>query len=62
MQKDTHRKVQKVAMIDINPQVKIEAERIAASGNQAKAYMLDITDRDAVLQCFVKKELRILYV
>lgn len=42
----------KVAMIDINPQVEKEAERLKSEGYNAKAYILDITDRDAVLKCF----------
>ncbi len=42
----------KVAMIDINPQVMVEADRLRSSGGVAKGYVLDITDREAVLNCF----------
>ena len=42
----------KVAMIDINPEVMKQAERLTAEGGTAKGYILDITDRDAVLACF----------
>lgn len=42
----------KVVMIDINPDVEKEAERLNSEGYEAKAYVLDITDRDAVLKCF----------
>ena len=42
----------KVAMIDINPQVVKEAERLTSEGFTVKAYILDITNRDAVLDCF----------
>jgi len=42
----------KVVMIDVNPQVEEEAKRLAGQGYSAKAYLLDITDRDAVLKCF----------
>ena len=46
----------RVAMIDINPQVEKEAERLCSEGFIAKAYILDITDRDAVLECFEQIE------
>lgn len=47
----------KVALIDINPAVKEEAQRLAgagrtAAGRSASGYVLDITDREAVLACF----------
>jgi|LSQX01.2.fsa_nt_gb NAD(P)-dependent dehydrogenase (short-subunit alcohol dehydrogenase family) len=42
----------KVVMIDINPQVDIEAERLAKEGYHVKSYVLDITDREAVLKVF----------
>lgn len=42
----------KVVMIDINPEVEKQAERLTAEGGSAKAYILDITNRDAVLACF----------
>lgn len=42
----------KVAMIDINPEVVEEAERIASEGSHAKGYILDITCRDKVLKTF----------
>ncbi|MDP3179990.1 MAG: SDR family oxidoreductase, partial [Spirochaetaceae bacterium] len=49
----------KVAMIDINPDVVKEAERMAGSGSPVKGYVLDITNREAVLDCFagIAKEL-----
>lgn len=46
----------KVAMIDISPEVERQAERLTAEGGIAKAYVLDITNRDAVLACFVQIE------
>ena len=46
----------KVAMIDINPEVMEQAERLRAEGGFAKGYILDVTDRDAVLECFVQIE------
>lgn len=53
----------KVAMIDINPQVVKEAERLAGEGFNVKAYILDITNRDAVLACFeqIEKDLGPIY-
>lgn len=42
----------KVAMIDINTEVVSQAERLTAEGGTAKGYILNITDRDAVLKCF----------
>jgi NAD(P)-dependent dehydrogenase (short-subunit alcohol dehydrogenase family) len=42
----------KVAMIDLDPRVKAEAERLAKAGHAVKAWVLDITDREAVLACF----------
>jgi NAD(P)-dependent dehydrogenase (short-subunit alcohol dehydrogenase family) len=42
----------KVAMIDLNPEVTGEAERLARSGRTVKGYVLDITDRSAVMACF----------
>jgi meso-butanediol dehydrogenase/(S,S)-butanediol dehydrogenase/diacetyl reductase len=41
-----------VAMIDLNPEVKRQAERLAAAGNTVRGYELDITDREAVFACF----------
>jgi NAD(P)-dependent dehydrogenase (short-subunit alcohol dehydrogenase family) len=41
----------RVAMIDINPAVQAEAQRI---GKGTKGYVLDITDQKAVLDCFKK--------
>lgn len=48
-----------VAMIDINAEVENQAERLVKEGGKAKAYLLDITNRDAVLACFaqIEKEL-----
>ena len=42
----------KVALLDINPAVKQEAARLAASGRTTVGYVVDITDREAVLACF----------
>jgi len=54
----------KVAMIDINPGVVKEAERIAGGGGLVKGYVLDITNQEAVLDCFagIAKELGDAYV
>ena len=41
----------RVAMIDINPAVLTEAQRM---GGGTKGYILDITDQKAVLDCFAK--------
>lgn len=41
-----------VAMIDINPEVENQSARLNAEGYKTKAYILDITDREAVLKCF----------
>ncbi len=43
-----------VAMIDVNPEVAGQAERLAAGGARVKGYVLDITNRSAVLECFAK--------
>jgi len=42
----------KVAMLDINSAVKQEAERFAGEGRTAAGYVVDITDRQAVIACF----------
>jgi NAD(P)-dependent dehydrogenase (short-subunit alcohol dehydrogenase family) len=44
----------RVAMIDLNPEVAPQAERLAKGGAQVRGYVLDITDRDAVLECFAR--------
>jgi NAD(P)-dependent dehydrogenase (short-subunit alcohol dehydrogenase family) len=44
----------RVAMIDLNPEVTAQAERLAAGGKDVRGYVLDITDRAAVLACFEK--------
>lgn len=41
-----------VAMIDISPEVKDHAERLAKAGSSVRGYLLNITDRDAVFSCF----------
>ena len=46
----------KVGMIDINKEVIPEADKLKAAGSDAKGYVLDITDRDAVLNCFKEIE------
>ena len=42
----------KVVMIDINPQVEKEAERLKEAGHQVTSYVLDITDQARVLEVF----------
>lgn len=42
----------RVAMIDIDPEVATQAERLAKAGHSVRGYVLDITDRAAVLACF----------
>lgn len=42
----------KVALIDIDPLVEKSALDLAAKGYEAKSYILNITDREAVLKCF----------
>ncbi len=44
----------RVAMIDLNPEVTAQAERLAAGGAPVKGYVLDITDRGAVLETFAR--------
>jgi NAD(P)-dependent dehydrogenase (short-subunit alcohol dehydrogenase family) len=53
----------KVAMIDINPEVEVQAGRLAAEGGNVKGYILDITNRDSVLKCFeqIEKDLGPIY-
>jgi NAD(P)-dependent dehydrogenase (short-subunit alcohol dehydrogenase family) len=41
-----------VAMIDINPEVKEQAELLAKDGHKVRGYVLDITDQKAVFACF----------
>jgi NAD(P)-dependent dehydrogenase (short-subunit alcohol dehydrogenase family) len=42
----------KVAMIDLNPEVVTQAERLSKAGHCVKGYIVDITDRTAVMACF----------
>jgi NAD(P)-dependent dehydrogenase (short-subunit alcohol dehydrogenase family) len=42
----------KVAMIDIDPEVLVQAKRLAATGATVHGFVLDITDQAAVLSCF----------
>jgi NAD(P)-dependent dehydrogenase (short-subunit alcohol dehydrogenase family) len=42
----------KVVILDIHPAVKEEARRLASAGHAVTGYVLDITDREAVLACF----------
>ncbi|MGD0727503.1 MAG: SDR family oxidoreductase, partial [Spirochaetia bacterium] len=42
----------KVAMIDLNPEVKEQSERLAKAGHAVRGYILDITDQKAVFSCF----------
>jgi meso-butanediol dehydrogenase/(S,S)-butanediol dehydrogenase/diacetyl reductase len=44
----------KVALLDVNPGVMREAERLAAAGRPAAGYVVDVTDREAVLACFAQ--------
>jgi NAD(P)-dependent dehydrogenase (short-subunit alcohol dehydrogenase family) len=41
-----------VGMIDVNPEVVPQAERLAAGGARVKGWVLDITDQKAVHACF----------
>jgi len=41
-----------VAMIDLNPEVVSQAERMAKAGRAVRGYVVDITDRNAVFACF----------
>jgi len=41
-----------VAMIDLSPEVVSQAERLAADGHTVRGYVVDITDRAAVMACF----------
>jgi len=49
----------KVAMIDLNPEVMTQAQRLAGTGSFVRGYVIDITDRDAVMACFqdIEKDL-----
>ncbi|MBC7961230.1 MAG: SDR family oxidoreductase [Vallitaleaceae bacterium] len=53
----------KVAMIDINPEVEVQAKRMAEESGNVKGYILDITNRDAVHKCFeqIEKDLGPIY-
>jgi NAD(P)-dependent dehydrogenase (short-subunit alcohol dehydrogenase family) len=42
----------KVAMIDLNPEVVTEANRLAKAGHSVRGYVVDITDQQAVRACF----------
>ena len=42
----------RVAMLDINPEVKEQAGLLAKAGHVARGYVLDITDQGAVFGCF----------
>jgi meso-butanediol dehydrogenase/(S,S)-butanediol dehydrogenase/diacetyl reductase len=44
----------KVALLDISPAVMEEARRLASAGRAAAGYVVDITDREAVLACFAE--------
>lgn len=41
-----------VALIDILPEVEEQADRLSKEEFQAKGYVLNITDQDAVMKCF----------
>ncbi len=42
----------KVAMIDLNPEVVTQAQRMAKAGHAVRGYVVDITDKQAVDACF----------
>ena len=42
----------RVAMIDLNPEVMAQAERLSKAGHVVRGYTVDITDRAAVMRCF----------
>jgi NAD(P)-dependent dehydrogenase (short-subunit alcohol dehydrogenase family) len=42
----------RVALIDLNPEVEQQARRLAAGGRLVRGYVVDITDRKAVFDCF----------
>jgi NAD(P)-dependent dehydrogenase (short-subunit alcohol dehydrogenase family) len=44
----------RVAMIDVNPEVVQQAERLAQGGAQVKGWTVDITDQAAVRACFAE--------
>ena len=45
-----------VAMIDLNPEVTTQAGRLCGEGHRVKGYVVDITDRAAVMACFTDIE------
>ncbi len=53
----------KVVMIDINPEVTSQAERLTKAGHTAKGYIVNITDQAAVFACFknIEEELGPIY-
>jgi NAD(P)-dependent dehydrogenase (short-subunit alcohol dehydrogenase family) len=42
----------RVALIDLNPEVREQARRLASGGRSVRGYAVDITDREAVFACF----------
>ena len=42
----------RVALIDLNPEVEEQGRRLAAAGRTVRGYVVDVTDREAVLACF----------
>jgi NAD(P)-dependent dehydrogenase (short-subunit alcohol dehydrogenase family) len=42
----------RVALIDLNPEVEQQARRLAAPARPVRGYVVDITDREAVFDCF----------
>jgi NAD(P)-dependent dehydrogenase (short-subunit alcohol dehydrogenase family) len=52
-----------VVIIDINPEVTTQAERLSKEGHRAKGYIVDITNQAAVFACFadIEKELGPVY-
>jgi NAD(P)-dependent dehydrogenase (short-subunit alcohol dehydrogenase family) len=53
----------KVGMIDINPEVTSQAERLTKAGHTVKGHIVDITDQKAVFDCFqdIEKNLGAVY-
>ncbi len=43
-----------VGMLDVNPEVVPQAERLASGGAKVKGYVVDITDQAAVKGCFAR--------
>ncbi|MDR1612161.1 MAG: SDR family oxidoreductase [Planctomycetota bacterium] len=44
----------KAILLDVSPEVETSAKRLADAGWSARGYVFDVTDRDAVFDCFGK--------